>query len=127
MASYHCDYYTVIGVKMHLLPELWNTCSDFLCFPLQGPVNYICLHCVKPSMRPLAMAMSTVSIHLFGDVPSSPLVGVLEVSLPIFVIMHITYYYDSILYSIQTWPEVITKPKRHQLYFLSFCLIAKYT
>lgn len=85
MASYHYDYYTVIGVKMHLLPELWNTYSDFLCFPSQGPVNYICLHCVKPSMRPLAMAMSTVSIHLFGDVPSSPLVGVLEVSLPIFV------------------------------------------
>jgi len=27
------------------------------------------------------MAMSTVAIHLFGDVPSSPLVGVLQVSL----------------------------------------------
>lgn len=46
---------------------------------LQGPVNYICLHCVKPSLRPLSMAMSTVSIHIFGDVPSSPLVGVLQV------------------------------------------------
>jgi hypothetical protein len=42
-------------------------------------VNYICLHCVKPSLRPLSMAMSTVSIHIFGDVPSSPLVGVLQV------------------------------------------------
>ncbi|KAA8545703.1 hypothetical protein F0562_020846 [Nyssa sinensis] len=29
-------------------------------------------------MRPLSMAMSTVSIHIFGDVPSSPLVGVLQ-------------------------------------------------
>ncbi|RWW04491.1 hypothetical protein BHE74_00027691 [Ensete ventricosum] len=46
---------------------------------MQGPVNYICLHCVKPSLRPLSMAMSTVSIHIFGDVPSSPLVGVLQV------------------------------------------------
>ncbi|KAF8410655.1 hypothetical protein HHK36_003187 [Tetracentron sinense] len=44
----------------------------------KGPVNYVCLHCVKPSMRPLSMAMSTVAIHLFGDVPSSPLVGVLQ-------------------------------------------------
>ncbi|PRQ24144.1 putative major facilitator superfamily [Rosa chinensis] len=52
--------------------------GELLVFATQGPVNYICLHCVKPSMRPLAMAMSTVSIHLFGDVPSSPLVGVLE-------------------------------------------------
>jgi hypothetical protein len=25
------------------------------------------------------MAMSTVAIHVFGDVPSSPLVGILEV------------------------------------------------
>jgi len=27
------------------------------------------------------MAISTVSIHVFGDVPSSPLVGVLQVKL----------------------------------------------
>ncbi|KAH7853131.1 hypothetical protein Vadar_033732 [Vaccinium darrowii] len=41
-------------------------------------LSIICLHCVKPSMRPISMAMSTVSIHIFGDVPSSPLVGVLQ-------------------------------------------------
>ncbi|XAR52985.1 hypothetical protein NMG60_11021344 [Bertholletia excelsa] len=52
--------------------------GELLVFATQGPVNYICLHCVKPSMRPISMAMSTVSIHIFGDVPSSPLVGVLQ-------------------------------------------------
>ncbi|KAF8406150.1 hypothetical protein HHK36_008230 [Tetracentron sinense] len=52
--------------------------GEILVFATQGPVNYVCLHCVKPSMRPLSMAMSTVSIHIFGDVPSSPLVGVLQ-------------------------------------------------
>ncbi|KAG9134044.1 hypothetical protein Leryth_004747 [Lithospermum erythrorhizon] len=52
--------------------------GELLVFATQGPVNYICLHCVKPSLRPLAMAMSTVSIHVFGDVPSSPLVGVIQ-------------------------------------------------
>lgn len=46
---------------------------------MQGPVNFVCLHCVKPSLRPLSMAISTVSIHIFGDVPSSPLVGVFQV------------------------------------------------
>lgn len=51
-------------------------------FP-QAPVNYVCLHCVTPSMRALSMAMSTVSIHIFGDVPSSPLVGVLQVCLDV--------------------------------------------
>ncbi|ERN14178.1 probable sphingolipid transporter spinster homolog 2 isoform X1 [Amborella trichopoda] len=52
--------------------------GELLIFATQGPVNYVCLHCVKPSMRPISMAMSTVSIHIFGDVPSSPLVGILQ-------------------------------------------------
>ncbi|XVE67376.1 hypothetical protein DITRI_Ditri08aG0155300 [Diplodiscus trichospermus] len=52
--------------------------GELLVFATQGPVNYISLHCVSPSLRPLSMAISTVSIHLFGDVPSSPLVGVLQ-------------------------------------------------
>ncbi|KAL6651074.1 hypothetical protein ACP70R_009999 [Stipagrostis hirtigluma subsp. patula] len=52
--------------------------GELLVFATQAPVNYVCLHCVKPSLRPLSMAMSTVSIHIFGDVPSSPLVGLLQ-------------------------------------------------
>ncbi|KAL5714812.1 hypothetical protein ACHQM5_016720 [Ranunculus cassubicifolius] len=52
--------------------------GELLVFATQGPVNYVCLHSVKPNMRPLSMAMSTVSIHIFGDVPSSPLVGILQ-------------------------------------------------
>uniref|UniRef100_A0A0D9W7C8 Major facilitator superfamily (MFS) profile domain-containing protein n=1 Tax=Leersia perrieri TaxID=77586 RepID=A0A0D9W7C8_9ORYZ len=52
--------------------------GELLVFATQAPVNYVCLHCVKPSLRPLSMAISTVSIHIFGDVPSSPLVGLLQ-------------------------------------------------
>lgn len=52
--------------------------GELLVFATQAPVNYVCLHCVNPSLRPLSMAISTVSIHIFGDVPSSPLVGVLQ-------------------------------------------------
>ncbi|KAJ6948742.1 hypothetical protein NC651_002913 [Populus alba x Populus x berolinensis] len=52
--------------------------GELFVFATQAPVNFICLHCVKPSMRPISMAISTVAIHLFGDVPSSPLVGVLQ-------------------------------------------------
>ncbi|PWA35646.1 major facilitator superfamily protein [Artemisia annua] len=52
--------------------------GEILVFATQGPVNFVCLHTVKPSLRPLSMAMSTVSIHVFGDVPSSPLVGVIQ-------------------------------------------------
>ncbi|KAK4772088.1 hypothetical protein SAY86_013863 [Trapa natans] len=52
--------------------------GELLVFATQAPVNFVCLHCVKPSLRPLSMAMSTVSIHIFGDVPSSPLLGILQ-------------------------------------------------
>ncbi|KAK7246672.1 hypothetical protein RIF29_41542 [Crotalaria pallida] len=52
--------------------------GELLVFATQGPVNYVCLHSVDPSLRPLSMAMSTVAIHVFGDVPSSPLVGILQ-------------------------------------------------
>jgi hypothetical protein len=52
--------------------------GELLIFATQAPVNYVCLHCVPPSLRPLSMAMSTISIHIFGDVPSSPLVGILQ-------------------------------------------------
>ncbi|KAK0605575.1 hypothetical protein LWI29_028272 [Acer saccharum] len=52
--------------------------GELLVFATQAPVNYVCLHCVRPSLRPLSMAISTVSIHIFGDVPSSPLVGVFQ-------------------------------------------------
>ncbi|CAN6459441.1 unnamed protein product [Victoria cruziana] len=66
-----------------LSPKLYGfvilfSIGELLVFITQAPVNYVCLHCVKPSLRPLSMAMSTVSIHVLGDVPSSPLVGVLQ-------------------------------------------------
>ncbi|PWZ12936.1 putative sphingolipid transporter spinster 3 [Zea mays] len=52
--------------------------QSHFCCPLPAPINFVCLHAVKPHLRPLAMAVSTVSIHIFGDVPSSPLVGLLQ-------------------------------------------------
>ncbi|KAG2567561.1 hypothetical protein PVAP13_7NG333100 [Panicum virgatum] len=52
--------------------------GEILVFATQAPVNFVCLHSVMPHLRPLAMAVSTVSIHIFGDVPSSPLVGLLQ-------------------------------------------------
>ncbi|KAJ7569221.1 hypothetical protein O6H91_01G067500 [Diphasiastrum complanatum] len=52
--------------------------GEFFIFAVQGPVNYATLQCVPSNQRALSMAMSTVMIHVFGDVPSSPLVGVLQ-------------------------------------------------
>nr|GEY44198.1 probable sphingolipid transporter spinster homolog 2 [Tanacetum cinerariifolium] len=63
--------------NMYVFIVLFLT-GEILVFATQGPVNFVSIHAVKPSLRPLAMAMSTVSIHVFGDVPSSPLVGVMQ-------------------------------------------------
>ncbi|CAM6097120.1 unnamed protein product [Calypogeia fissa] len=52
--------------------------GEFSIFATQGPVNFVTLHSVPPNMRPIAIAISTVSIHIFGDVPSSPIVGVVQ-------------------------------------------------
>ncbi|KAM7264451.1 hypothetical protein ACFE04_002134 [Oxalis oulophora] len=54
------------------------TIGELIIFATQAPVNYVCLHCVKPSLRPLSVAVSTVAIHILGDVPSAPLVGLLQ-------------------------------------------------
>lgn len=63
--------------SLHAFIALFSI-GELLVFATQAPVNYVCLHSVEPSLRPLSMAISTVSIHIFGDVPSSPLVGVLQ-------------------------------------------------
>ncbi|KAK9666585.1 hypothetical protein RND81_14G195800 [Saponaria officinalis] len=64
--------------KKEILFLVFFAISELLIFATQAPVNYVCLHSLKPSLRPLAMAMATVSIHVFGDVPSLPLVGVVH-------------------------------------------------
>ena len=61
-------------------------------FGWQGPVNFVSLRSVSPTLMPLAMAMSTVFIHVFGDVPSSPIVGAFQV-LPHFIASFFYVYY----------------------------------
>ncbi|KAG0605674.1 hypothetical protein M758_9G078900 [Ceratodon purpureus] len=52
--------------------------GEFFLFATQGPVNFVSLRSVNPNLQALAMAMSTVCIHIFGDVPSAPLVGLFQ-------------------------------------------------
>lgn len=44
-------------------------------FALQAPVNAVVLWSVAPRLRPLACSMTTVIIHVFGDVPTPPIFG----------------------------------------------------
>lgn len=38
----------------------------------------MCMWAVPTALRPFAMSMSVVAIHVFGDVPSPPLLGALQ-------------------------------------------------
>eukprot|EP00898_Chlorokybus_atmophyticus_P002723 jgi/Chlat1/3451/Chrsp23S03766 len=52
--------------------------GEFLMFSTQGPVALTVLWCVPTQLRSAAMALMTVAVHIFGDVPSPPLLGLLQ-------------------------------------------------
>ncbi len=52
--------------------------TELLIFASTGPINWAILNVVAPDMRASAVALSILSIHLFGDVPSPPLIGTLS-------------------------------------------------
>eukprot|EP00887_Chlorella_sp_A99_P000167 scaffold13.g167.t1 len=47
-------------------------------FTSQAPSNAVCMWGVPPGLRPFAMSMSVVAIHVCGDVPSPPALGALQ-------------------------------------------------
>ena len=49
--------------------------AELLIFASTGPINSVILNVVKPGERATAVALSILTIHLFGDVPSPPLIG----------------------------------------------------
>jgi predicted MFS family arabinose efflux permease len=49
--------------------------AELLIFASTGPINSVIVNVVKPGERATAIALSILSIHLLGDVPSPPLIG----------------------------------------------------
>ena len=49
--------------------------GEFFAFMLQAPINAVVLWSVPSESRPLACALCTVAVHVFGDVPSPPIFG----------------------------------------------------
>lgn len=56
-------------------------CAELLMFMIQSPVGAIGMWSVPTILRPLAISMVTIFIHLCGDVPSPPLLGLLQTHL----------------------------------------------
>lgn len=62
-------------------PEVYMTAvivAEILLFASTGPINSVILNVVAPAERASAVALSIFSIHLFGDVPSPPLIGAIS-------------------------------------------------
>jgi hypothetical protein len=47
----------------------------FFLFFNTGPINAALVNCVPPSLRALAVSINILCIHVFGDVPATPLIG----------------------------------------------------
>jgi MFS transporter, Spinster family, sphingosine-1-phosphate transporter len=47
-------------------------------FTTMAPGNAVAMWSVPPGLRPLAMSMSVVMMHIAGDVPAPPLIGLLQ-------------------------------------------------
>jgi MFS transporter, Spinster family, sphingosine-1-phosphate transporter len=52
--------------------------AELLIFASTGPVNSVILNVVRPGERATAVALSILAIHLLGDVPSPPLIGLIS-------------------------------------------------
>ncbi len=52
--------------------------AELLLFVSTGPVNSAIVNLVAPGERATAVALSILAIHLLGDVPSPPLIGILS-------------------------------------------------
>ena len=52
--------------------------AELLLFASTGPVNSVSMNVVPPALRARASGLLILGIHLFGDVPSPPLIGAIS-------------------------------------------------
>lgn len=83
--SAFCSFFAFIFVVISFSSTNFYSFLFFLAvgesfaFMLQAPINAVVLWSVPTDSRPLACALCTVAVHVFGDVPSPPLFGYLLV------------------------------------------------
>lgn len=53
-------------------------CGEFFLFITQAPSNALIMWCVPSELRPLAISLTVVIIHVFGDVPMAPVLGAIQ-------------------------------------------------
>ncbi|MGZ4808676.1 MAG: spinster family MFS transporter [Thermoanaerobaculia bacterium] len=80
--------------------------AEILVFASTGPVNSAIVNLVSPTERATAVALSILIIHLLGDVPSPPLIGILSDASSLgkaFLIVPAAILVSGIIWSIAAW------------------------
>jgi MFS transporter, Spinster family, sphingosine-1-phosphate transporter len=80
--------------------------AEILVFASTGPVNSAIVNLVQPTERATALALSILIMHLLGDVPSPPLIGVISDRTSLakaFLIIPVAILISGIIWSLTAW------------------------
>jgi len=80
--------------------------AEILVFASTGPVNSAIVNLVSPNERATAVALSILIIHLLGDVPSPPLIGILSDASSLakaFLIIPTAIFAAGVIWSVAAW------------------------
>ena len=80
--------------------------AEILVFASTGPVNSAIVNLVAPTERATAVALSILIMHLLGDVPSPPLIGVISDATSLakaFLIIPLAILISGIIWSFAAW------------------------
>lgn len=80
--------------------------AEVLVFASTGPVNSAIVNLVAPAERASALALSILIMHLFGDVPSPPLIGYLSDLSSLaraFLIVPVAVLFAGIIWTYAAW------------------------
>jgi MFS family permease len=80
--------------------------AEILVFASTGPVNSAIVNLVRPTERATALALSILIMHLLGDVPSPPLIGVISDATSLakaFLIIPLAILISGIIWSLTAW------------------------
>ena len=72
--------FLLIALNAHSMPLLWGSMviAELFLFASTGPINAVIIGLCRPFERAAGMALANFIGHLFGDVPSPPLIGVIS-------------------------------------------------
>jgi len=80
--------------------------AEVLVFASTGPVNSAIVNLVSPTERATAVALSILIMHLLGDVPSPPLIGIISDATSLakaFLIIPLAILISGIIWSYAAW------------------------